>query len=160
MRFRHELVYDAPPDEVFTMLSDPAFRRRVAAAQEVVSAQVDVTEQGGGFRLVSTQVQNTAGLPAIAKKIAGDTTDVIVTEEWPGRDGGTIDIAAPGKPTSARGSITLSPHGEGTRELVELEIKVKVPLLGGKLEALMADQVKEGYLLEHEVGSAWLAGDR
>ncbi len=58
------------------------------------------------------------------------------------------------------GSITLAPHGSGTRELVELEIKVKVPLLGGKLESLMAEQVKEGYLLEHEVGTAWLAGAR
>jgi uncharacterized protein YndB with AHSA1/START domain len=160
MRFRHELVYDAPPDEVFTMLSDPAFRRRVAAAQQVVSADVDVAEQGGGFRLVSTQVQNTAGLPAIAKKIAGDTTEVVVTEEWSGRDGGSIDITAPGKPTSARGTITLAPHGSGTRELVELEIKVKVPLVGGKLESLMAEQVKQGYLLEHEVGQAWLGGDR
>jgi len=160
MKFRHELVYDAPPDQVFAMLSDTAFRRRVGAAQEVVSADVDVTEQGGGFRLVSTQVQNTAGLPAIARKIAGDTTEVVVTEEWPGHDGGSIDITAPGKPTSAKGSITLAPHGSGTRELVELEIKVKVPLVGGKLESLMAEQVKEGYLLEHEVGTAWLAGDR
>lgn len=160
MRFRHELVYDAPPDEVFAMLSDKAFRQKVAAAQDVVSADVEITARGGGFRLVSTQVQNTAGLPAIAKKIAGDTTDVVVTEEWPGPDGGTIDITAPGKPTSATGDLTLSPHGEGTRELVELEIKVKVPLVGGKLESLMADQVKEGYLLEHEVGVAWLEGDR
>jgi hypothetical protein len=160
MRFRHELVYDAPPDEVFAMLSDPGFRQKVTAAQEVVSADVDVTKQGGGFRLVSTQVQNTAGLPSIAKKIAGDTTEVVITEEWSGEDGGTIDIAAPGKPTSAKGSITLSPHGEGTRELVELEIKVKVPLIGGKLENVMAEQVKEGYLKEHEVGVAWLGGER
>ncbi len=160
MKFRHELVYDAPPDEVFAMLSDPAFRQRVAAAQEVVSADVEVTEQGGGFRLVSKQVQNTAGLPAIAKKFAGDTTDVVITEDWPGADGGTIDIDAQGKPTSSKGTITLAPHGEGTRELVELELKVKVPLIGGKLESLMAEQIKDGYLVEHEVGVAWLSGER
>ena len=43
MEFRTELSYDASPDEVFAMLSDPAFREQVAEAQEVVSADVRLT---------------------------------------------------------------------------------------------------------------------
>lgn len=102
MKFRHELSYDAPPDEVFAMLA----------------------------------------------------------EEWDSPSGGTLTIDAPGKPTSMAGTISLAPVGDGTTEVVELEIKARVPLIGGKLEGLMAQQVRDGMDAEREVGVAWLAGDR
>jgi Protein of unknown function (DUF2505) len=65
-------------------------------------------------------------------------------------------IESPGKPASAKGTIRLEPAGAGTREVVELEIKVKVPLIGGKLERLMAEKVAAGMDVEHGVGVAWL----
>jgi hypothetical protein len=42
MRFRHELSYDAPPEQVFEMLADPDFRRRSCEAMEVISADVEL----------------------------------------------------------------------------------------------------------------------
>ena len=160
MLFRHELTYAAPPDEVFAMLADPAFREKVCAAQDVVSAEITLTPNGSGFDLVSEQVQDTAGLPSIAKKIVGDTTTAVLTEHWDDASVGTLAIEAPGKPTSARGSITLQATASGTTEVIELEIKVKVPLIGGKLEGLMADTIKSGIEIEQTVGAAWLAGER
>jgi uncharacterized protein YndB with AHSA1/START domain len=160
MKFRKELAYDADPEDVFAMLSDSGFREKVARAQDVVSVDVRLTPSSGGFSLVNDQVQNTAGLPAIAKKIAGDTTRAVMTEEWSTPTGGAISITAPGKPTKAEGTITLKPAGTGTTEVVELEVKVKVPLIGGKLEQLMADQIDSGYDVEHQVGQAWLAGEQ
>jgi hypothetical protein len=154
MRFRHELAYDAAPAEVFEMLADPAFRERVSAAMDVVSAEVSLERDGGGFTLRNDQVQRTAGLPSFAKKFAGDTTRAIQVEEWPDPAGGSIRIEAPGKPTNVQGTISLDAAGSGTTEVVELEIKVKVPLLGGKLEGLVADQVRTGMDVEHEVGQA------
>lgn len=160
MRFRRELAYDASPDEVFAMLSDPAFREKVGAAQEVVSIEVTITPTGGGFTLVSDQMQNTAGLPAIAKKIAGDSTQAIVREEWSGPDSGSIEITAPGKPTKAVGTVALTASGAGTSYVQELDVTVKVPLIGGKLEKVMADNIDQGLSVEHTVGKAWLRGER
>ncbi len=160
MKFRKELTYDADPASVHAMLADPAFREKVAAAQEVVSVDVRLTPAGDGFSLVSEQVQNTAGLPAIAKKITGDTTKAVITEEWPDATGGSVTITAPGKPTRAEGTVALRPAATGTTQTVELDVKVKVPLIGGKLEQLMADTIGEGYDVEHRVGVAWLAGER
>ena len=57
-----------------------------------------------------------------------------------------------------RGTIRLEPDGAGTREVVELEIKVKVPLIGGKLEKLMAAKVTAGMDAEHQAGIAYLTG--
>ncbi len=160
MKFRKELAYEADPDDVFEMLSDPAFREKVARAQDVVSVDVKVTPSSGGFSLVNDQVQNTKDLPAIAKKIAGDTTRAVTTEEWTTPTTGSMSISTPGKPTKADGTITLTPGPTGTTEVVELEVKVKVPLIGGKLEQLMANSIDEAYDVEHGVGRAWLAGER
>ncbi len=160
MKFRQTLSYDHPPGAVFAMLADPAFREQVCVAQDVVSHDVRLTATAAGFELVMEQVQNTAGLPAIAKKITGDTTRAVVTESWSDPSGGTMTIEAPGKPTKASGTIALTAAGSGTEELVELDVKVKVPLIGGKLEQLMVDTIRAGYEIEQNVGTAWLAGDR
>ncbi len=160
VKFRHELTYDAPPDEVFAMLADPAFRAKVCDAQGVVSHDIDLTPTDEGFTLVNDQVQNTAGLPAIAKKIAGDTTRAVIEEHWTSRAGGTVSVTAPGKPTTATGTVRLEARGAGTAEVVELDVKVKVPVIGGKLEGLMADNIKAGLEVEQTVGTAWLGGER
>ena len=39
-------------------------------------------------------------------------------------------------------------------------MKVKVPLIGGKLESLMADLVAAGMDKEQVAGEAWLRGER
>jgi len=160
MKMRHELTYAAPLDEVYAMLADPAFREKVGKAQDVARVEVSVTEEAGGLTLVNDQDQNTAGLPSIAKKIVGDTTRAVITERWSGQDSATVEIAVPGKPTSAKGTITLNGSGDTTTETIELEVTVKVPLIGGKLEGVMAENIKSGYDVEHGVGAAWLAGER
>jgi len=159
MRFRHELSYDAGAAEVFEMLADPAFRERVSEALGVVSSEVSIDRREDGFLLTNDQVQHTEGLPSFAKKFAGETTRAIQVEEWLNAAGGSLRIDAPGKPTSIEGTIELLPDGAGTIEVVELEIKVKVPLIGGKLEGLVEEQVRKSMDIEHEVGKAWLKGD-
>ena len=160
MKFRHELRYDAPPARVFEMLADPAFREAVAEAMDVISADVRLERQGEGFTLTVDQLQKTDDLPGFARTFAGDSTQAIQREVWPGATGGDLSIDAPGKPTSMAGTIRLEPAGAGTTEVVELEIKVKVPLIGGKLENLMADNIRSGMDVEQTVAAAWLAGDR
>ena len=159
MKFRHELSYDAPPQKVYAMLASPAFRRQACSAMEVISADVQLDPDAGGvgFTLVIDQLQNTRDLPAFARTFAGESTQAIQREVWLSTTTGSLSIESPGKPTSASGTIRLEPSGAGTTEVVELEIKVKVPLLGGKLEKLMAEKVAAGMDVEHTVGVTWLA---
>ena len=160
MRFRHEVTYAASPAEVYEMLADPAFREASCAAQDVISAEVRLDRQGNGFEVTIDELQRTDDLPGFARTFAGDTTRAIQVEEWPDTTGATMRIETPGKPSTVHGTITLRPEGSGTREIWELEIKVKVPLIGGRLERLMADKVAAGIEAEHGVGVAWLAGER
>lgn len=141
------------------MIADPTFREKVAAAQDVVSVEVTSEPRGTGLRVVVDQEQNTAGLPAIAKKIVGDTTRAVITEEWADHRRGSYDITAPGKPTKATGSVALEDDGAGARYVLELELTVKVPLIAGRLEKVMAEQIAAGLDIEHQVGQAWLEGE-
>jgi uncharacterized protein YndB with AHSA1/START domain len=156
MKFRHEVRYDAPPAQVFEMLADPAFREAACAAQDVISAQVRLERTGDGFSLTIDQEQRTDDLPAFARAFAGESTRAIQREEWADATGGTLRIDAPGKPSEVKGTITLEPAGSGTREIIELDLKIKVPLIGGKLEKLLADKVAAGIEAEQSVGAAYL----
>jgi len=156
MKFRHELSYDAPPAKVFEMLADPDFREQACAAMEVISADVQLDRDGEGFNLVIDQQQNTKDLPGFARTFAGESTQAIQREVWLGPTTGNLSIESPGKPASASGTIRLEEDGSGTREVVELEIKVKVPLIGGKLEKLMAEKVAAGMDVERTIGVVWL----
>ncbi len=106
-------------------------------------------------------MQDTEDLPALAKKIAGDTTQAVITEEWSTSTGG---LASRSPPRASRprpkARSRCRPGTTGTTELVELDVKVKVPLIGGKLEQLMVDNIDSGFDIEHQVGQAWLAGER
>ena len=160
MKFRHELTYDASPAEVFAMLADPVFREAGCAEGEAVSAEVTVEKKGKGFSLTIDRVQRTDGLPAFARTFAGDTTRAIQREEWADARRGTLDIEAPGKPSEVKGTITLEPDGPATRWIIELDLKIKVPLIGGKLEKLLAEQVTAGIEAEQRAGDAYLEGHR
>ncbi len=160
MRLTHELRYDATPDEVYGMLADPAFREATCRAMDVVSVEVTLTETDEGFDLVVDQVQRTDDLPSFARTFAGSTTRAVQRETWADRTGAQLAIEAPGTPSDVRGTISLQPDGDGTREVVDLELKIKVPLIGGKLEKLLAEKITGGLDTEQRVGAAWLAGER
>ncbi|GAA4696725.1 DUF2505 domain-containing protein [Nocardioides nanhaiensis] len=164
--FGTEHTYPATPEQVRAMLADPAFRERVAHAQGVVGVevQVDPPDAAGSpavpFTLVCRTEQDTSGLPAIARKFVGATTTSVVTETWHSPEAATVTIEAPGQPISSSGTVTLTPEGTGTTHTVEVKVTVKIPVVGGKLEALVVDALAAGYRIEHETGTAWLEGTR
>ena len=160
MQLRSEHTYDATPDEVFEMRSDPAWRAKVCEAQRVVSHDISIEPTDQGYVLVNHQVQPTAGLPDLAKKFVGDTTTVLQREEWADRESATVSIEPHGVPSSARGTITLRPAGSGTLEVTVLDAKVKVPVVCRKLEGLLVQAIQAGLDAEARVGDAWLAGER
>jgi hypothetical protein len=159
MRLRHELAYDAPPAEVLDMMSDPLFWEKVGQANDVISWTPTVTSDAGATRVVIDEEQRTTGVPSFAKKIVGESTRVVITQVWRGHEA-SYDIETPGKPTRVRGTATVSPNGSGAVLVYDLDIKASVPLIGGKLEKLVADLTEEGFDKEQTVGATWLAGER
>lgn len=160
MKLRHEISYDAPASDVWTMLSDPAFRQKSCDAMGVLSSTIAIEPVGQGMKVRIEQVQRTEGIPSFAKKFAGDTTQAVQVEEWSDRRNATLTVKTPGKPTEITGTLTLTEEGGRTVETFDGECRVKVPLIGGKLEGLMSDLFRKGMDKEHQAGVAWLGGAR
>lgn len=142
------------------MLSDPAFRQASAEAMGVISADVTIRPTGEGISVRIDQVQRTEGLPSFATRFAGATTRAVQIEEWQSPAGGTIVIETPGKPATIRGTLALDESGGRTTETLEVEVKVKVPLIGGLLESMLGGLVAKGMDNERRAGVAWLAERR
>lgn len=157
MRIRHELRYDAPPAVVYAMLSDPAFRTQVCEAMHVVDREVSVGRTASGMDVRIDTTQRTAGVPAFARRIVGDTTRVIQSERWQAEQGADLEVRIPGKPGHIRGRITLASNGTGTTETFEGEATISIPLVGRKLEGLIEKLFIEGMDTEQAVGTRWLA---
>jgi Protein of unknown function (DUF2505) len=160
MKFLHEMTYDAAPDTVADMLADPAFRERVCDAMHVLRRDVSIDGSGAGMTVRIDQTQPAKGMPSFAKKIVGEEIQIVQSETWTGVTGADLVIEVPGKPGTMNGTIGLAGRGTQTVETVAGEIRVKVPLVGGRLEGLVRDMLLSALRAEHRVGQAWLAGQR
>ncbi len=161
MRFHQTLTYDAGLDEVYAMLGDPAFREKVSVSLRTLSRNIEVTRQGEGMDVVVDQTQPSEGIPGFAKKIVGDKIHIRQEEVWSGpSEEATLEVTVPGKPGHFKGTIRLESDGSTTTETVQGEIKVHVPLVGGKLEKLISDLLGDALRSEESVGHDWLAAER
>ena len=153
----HEMEYDAPLDAVAAMLSETAFREEVCASQRAISHEVSIDGDVSAKQVRIQMVQPTDRVPSFAKKIVGETTEIVQTEIWSSPSRAEVRIEIPGKPGEIRGTATLAESGGVTTETVSLEVKVKIPLVGGKIEELLAKLVKAALKTEHRTGQEWLA---
>jgi uncharacterized protein YndB with AHSA1/START domain len=163
MDVREEIVYAASPDDVFEMLCDKAFREEVCRGIGSVRYEVSVTRDGDTAQIRNHRVMK-ADLPDVAKKVVGDSIEMVQTEDWGERQADGSRTAAfrveiPGKPGSITGSVSLSPSGGGSREVVTGSVKVTIPFVGKKLETEVAKGLKAALRVEGQIGAKWLASE-
>ncbi|GAB2445900.1 DUF2505 domain-containing protein [Nocardioides hungaricus] len=157
MRFRHETEYDAPLADVAAMLADPAFREEVCAFQQVIRADVGIDADGDAMTVVVDQVRPAAGIPGFARRFVGDEINIVQREDWASIEEADLHVSIPGKPGEMTGTISLVESGGTTTETVDVRIKVNIPLVGGKIESLIADLLRKALEAESTVGRDYLA---
>lgn len=156
MLLTRALAYDAPADAVVAMLQDPAFWDRVAVATGALTSATSVVAGDGIVTVVTDQLQAVAGVPAFAKKLVGDSTRAIITAEWRGQQA-AYRVETPGKPTAIAGTVRVEEQAGGAVVRYALDVTATVPMVGGKLEKLVAELTGAGFDKEAVVGRAWLA---
>ncbi len=138
------------------MLMEPAFREQVCAAQGAIRHAVSIGPDGGGMKVVIDQVQLAHGIPGFARKFVGDEINLVQTERWSDIETGEVEVEIPGKPGQMKGTITVREAGGTTTETVNMEIRVNLPLVGGKIESLIADLLRKALRVENAVGRQYL----
>lgn len=156
-RFSLDLTYDAPLTDVGEMLMESAFREQVCDAQGAIRKTVGIAEEAGGRVVLIDQVQPAVGLPSFATKFVGDEINLVQTEHWSDIENARVEVVIPGKPGQMTGTVKLTESGGVTTERVEMDIKVGIPLVGGKIEGLIADLLKKALRAENAVGRTYLS---
>jgi uncharacterized protein YndB with AHSA1/START domain len=142
MRVTHHLAGDV--ETVFALVTDPAFleRKFTAAGAKDVEVSAEQTPNGGTTLVINRRV--TLDLPGFAAKFIQPTNMFVQTENWePATDDGrrvcTYQVDVQGVPSHIAGTVTLSPEGGQTRQDIEAEMKVSIPLVGGRLEKVAVE---------------------
>ncbi len=147
-------------EEVRAMLGDPEFRQAVCTYQQVEDSGVTIEEYDDGSMTVDLErTYGTTLVPSFARKFVGATIDLVQREEWSTPTEATFDVSIPGKPGEMHGTAKLVQNGPDTVENIAMDVRVSVPLVGGKLEDLIAGLLKDAFRAENKVGLKWLAGE-
>jgi hypothetical protein len=102
-------------------------------------------------------VHSADGIPSVARKLVGDEINIVQVERWIDADAADITVTIPGKPGEMSGRITLAEDAGSTVESVTLDVRIGVPLVGGKIEKLVADLMVAALKAENKVGRDYLS---
>src|SRR3954471_2386310 len=135
MKVNHH--YDADVETLYRLVSDPGFIERKYADQGATEIVIESDETDGAVHNVIRR-KMTIDLPGFAKKVMSPTNTLVQTEQWsaPDAEGRRVcayTVEVQGVPSRINGTVTLAPEAGGTTQDIEADVKVSIPLLGGKL---------------------------
>jgi hypothetical protein len=162
MKIAKSIDYAATPDQVFTVLADPAFQEAKCAATAAIRYSAQVSTSGERTVITTERVLPSDGLPDFAKSMVGESLTVSETQDWgpaaaDGSRQGRVEMTVAGAPISLSGTLSLKPGGQGTVELLDSELKARVPLIGGKIEQAAAPPIENAIAIEAKTAHEWLS---
>lgn len=159
-KFTNTDPYDADMDAMWAMLSTQEYwqaKYEALGAKNVVFTTFDVSDDQ--ITLVNER-DVPADLPSFAKKIIGDTNHTTQKEVWT-RSGdsasATEEIHVKNLPGGTTGTMKITTSGSGTVWNTDFDIKIGIPVVGGKLEGLMKDELGSNFTEEKTFNDGWLA---
>lgn len=150
---RNDFAADAV--STYTMLTDPTFLAAVCIASGDLRHKVDAGPQ-------HSTVERVMSSPSAVRSLLGDTLTLVQDLRWnpSGADGSrtaALTLSVKGMPAKADLVVTLRPGGRGTVVDFKGEFRIRVPLLGAKLESQAAPALLAGFSTQQDVGDTWLA---
>lgn len=160
-RFEHRATFSAPASTVYSALVDREFledRLRQLGGKNAALLEYSV---GGEARLRMRQGMDAERLPGAVRTILKGDLVVDRAEQWH-PDGaafaGTGRVSISGVPGEITSRIRVTDLAGGGSELVNTaEVRVGIPLIGGKLESVIAEHVGNLLAAEAEFTGKWLA---
>jgi Protein of unknown function (DUF2505) len=152
--------YNATPQQIMAMMQDSGYASAKYTELGDVKFEVKSHEPDDNGLNVTVDREVNANLPDMAKKVLGETNQMVQSEVWRA-DGdsfvGNMTIDSPGKPITITATNVIKPVGDGSDWTVDFEIKASVPLIGGKIEKMVAEETKASLVKEFAFNQDWLA---
>jgi Protein of unknown function (DUF2505) len=160
-KFNATLNVPAVPAVAFEQQCDAEYQRWKLEQMYGEDIVVEITpDSSGGATIVHSRSMQ-ADVPSIAKRFVGESIRVTETHVWgPAEESGTrigtIHVAIEGTPMTVNGKLALNGTVE-TAIVIAGEIKAGVPMIGGKLEEIVADVMMKAVDKESTLSGQWLS---
>jgi hypothetical protein len=145
MQFNEKHVFDKPAATVLKMFSDKAYFERKYKdfgykGIEVLEHTLDAKK----FRIkVRYLAPNSAPVPDFARKFLGETNTVTQSDSWDlEKKTGRLEAEIKGVPVKISADMKLADEGAGSANTLKWNLSCGIPLLGGKLEQIVATDIQ------------------
>ncbi|MGX7824127.1 DUF2505 domain-containing protein [Actinokineospora sp. 24-640] len=156
-RIEHHAALDAPASRVrAALVSREYLQERLAAIGGPGAALVDLTTAGETVTYRLRQMVPAEHLPSVARSVLRGDLVVDRTETWTTAFTGTTSAQVSGVPGEITGAHTLTDTDTGCLWRTEGTARVKIPLIGGKIETVIAEQVIRLLATEAAFTAEWL----
>lgn len=164
MRLTRREQLPATPEEVYAVLTDPAFQEaKCEATTDGGAYEARVTATATGHRVHTSRELPADGLPDVARSFVGSTLTVVEDYEWgaaaaDGSRAAVVDLHVKGVPLTLKGVLRLEAVGAGSAEVLDAELKANIPFVGGKIEKAAAEPINAAVGIEVELLRERLGG--
>lgn len=132
---------------------------------DVDDASLDSIRVGpdGAIEVSSTQSVRHDQLPGIVAQLHKGQVQIMRRESWApianGEAEGTITGTVPGAPVSLSGTGVLipNPDGQGARLKSQIIIEVRIPLVGGKVEKFLSNELTGMLAARTDFTNVWIS---
>ena len=150
-----EQVHQAFLDEQYWLA-----RLAGSGADDATLNSIRVTPDGG-VEVTTTQVLRADRLPAVVTQFHHGDLEIRRAESWTALVGGQAEAAVsgsiPGAPVTLTGSAQLAPAELRARLAFRATVEVRIPLVGGKVENFIGNQLVDLLIAEQRFTTMWIA---
>ncbi|MFV9634647.1 DUF2505 domain-containing protein [Mycobacterium neumannii] len=155
--------YGGTVEQVHRAFGDERYwlARLTDSGADMYSLDSMVVDDQGGIDVVTTQTLRADRLPGVVTQFHRGDLSFVREEVWsPVLDGqatATVKGSIPGAPANLTGTAVLAPAGSGSRLQFTVEVEVRVPLVGGKIENFIGGQLVDLLIAEQHFTTLWIA---
>jgi len=145
MQFTDKHSFDKPAAAVMRMFADRAYFER--KYQALGFRDIEVLEHaadGRRFRIkVRYSAPNSAPLPDFARRFLGENNLITQSDTWDvEKRTGRIEAEIRGVPVKVSADMKLADEGGGSANTLKWNLSCGIPLIGGKLEQVVAGDIQ------------------
>lgn len=154
--------YGGSVEQVHRALRDERYwlARLTDSGADDYSLDSMVVDERGGIDVVTTQTLRSDRLPGVVTQFHRGDLSFVREETWsPVRDGqatAAVKGSITGAPAALSGTAVLKPAEAGSRLEFTVEVEVRVPLVGGKIENFIGGQLVDLLIAEQRFTTVWI----
>lgn len=152
-------------DDVYATMVDPEYLH--ARLAQIGGPGADLLEYRADTEGASYVVRHgldAKDLPSVVRSMLPGNLIIERNESWNRQDAGhytgNVTVAIDGTPASAAGGMRLQDVNGGSELAIRATVTVNVLLIGGKIEAVVSEQVRNLLVAESQFTEKWLDNGR